>query len=111
MGTQEGGKAPETKPERRLAHSLSHGNIWLSLLSLLRRRGKAYAYELDGLVEDGFGYRPGRVMVYVVLYKLEAEGLIRSSFEGRRKYYAITAKGGRALSFAKGHLARLAKKL
>lgn len=50
-------------------------------------------------------------MTYFVLYKLEDEKLISSKFEGRRKYYELTAKGRQSLSFAKSLLSSLAKKL
>jgi DNA-binding PadR family transcriptional regulator len=50
-------------------------------------------------------------MVYFVLYKLEAEGLLSSSFEGRRKYYQLTKKGHSALAAGKSLLSSLAKRL
>jgi DNA-binding PadR family transcriptional regulator len=50
-------------------------------------------------------------MVYFVLYKLEAEGLIASRFEGRRKYYSLTRRGEQALSEGKKLLSSLSKKL
>jgi len=106
-----GAGAGTSKPMARLENSLTHGNIWLSVLSIIRRKRRAYAYVLDQEIEREFGFRPNRVMVYVVLYKLEGEGLIRSSFEGRRKYYTLTASGRDALGKGRDYLAALAKRL
>ena len=102
--------APETKPLARLAHSLTYGNIWLATLSLMKKR-KVYAYALPDEISRQFGYSPSKLMTYFVLYKLEAEKLISSKFEGRRKYYEPTAKGLAALSEGKKYLSSLSKKL
>lgn len=99
-----------TKPVGRLQHSLTHGNIWLSALSLMKK-GKVYAYVLPDAIEKSFGFAPSRLMTYFVLYKLEDELLIVSKFEGRRKYYEITAKGRKTLEQGKQMLSSLAKRL
>lgn len=100
----------ETRPLRRLRQHLTTGNIWLYVLSLLRKK-PAYAYVLNERIEEKFSFRPSRIMSYVVLYKLEAEGLITSAFRARRKYYSLTSKGRQSLLSAKRELAQLAKKL
>jgi len=100
----------EAKPLKRLEYSLTHGNIWLAALSLMRRR-KVYAYALPGGIAKEFGYSPSKLTTYFVLYKLEDEKLISSKFEGRRKYYELTPKGSRALSGGKKLLSSMAKKL
>ena len=102
--------APVCKPLKRLNYSLTHGNIWLAALSIMNRR-KAYAYALPGEISRAYGYQPSKLMVYFVLYKLEDEKLISSKFEGRRKYYALTPSGRKALSDGKKMLSLLAKKL
>ena len=78
--------AKEPKPIFRLRHSLTHWNIWLAALCLMKRR-KVYAYALPEEIERAFSYKPSKLMTYFVLYKLESEGLIASRFDGRRKYY------------------------
>ncbi len=100
----------KTKPLNRLSHSLTQGNIWLSALSLMKKK-KVYAYVLPDEVEKSFGFAPSRLMTYFVLYKLEDELLIVSRFEGRRKYYEITAKGRKTLDEGKRMLSFLAKRL
>lgn len=93
----------EASPIRRLKHHLTAGNIWLYVLSLLKKKS-VYAYALDSEIEKKFGFRPNRIMVYIVLYKLEAEGLIKSQFDGRRKYYKITDKGMESIKNGKSYL-------
>ncbi len=100
----------KSKPIFRLENSLTHGNIWLSALSLMKKE-KVYAYALPAGIKKSFGFEPSKLMTYFVLYKLEDEGLISSKFEGRRKYYELTAKGKASISGAKKTLALLAKKL
>jgi DNA-binding PadR family transcriptional regulator len=98
-------------PIKRLKHLLTSGNLWLYILSLIRSRGEIYAYSLDEQIEKEFLFRPNKIMVYVVLYKLEAEGLITSEFRERRKYYSITKKGVQALDSAREYFRVLAGKL
>lgn len=101
----------QTKPIKRLKNLLTAGNLWLYILSLIKHGKRMYAYELPGRIERDFFFRPSRVMIYVVLYKLEGEGLIRSEFEERRKYYYLTAKGAKTLEAAKEYFALLSKRL
>ncbi len=100
-----------TSPLRRLRRLLTSENLWLYVLSLLKRRKSLYAYELDEAIEKRFGFRPNKIMIYIVLYRLEAEGLIRSEFQERRKYYALTEKGDDALGQARGYFKTLSAKL
>lgn len=100
-----------TAPVRRLKSLLTSGNLWLYILSLIKKKGELYAYALDKDIEGKFGFRPNRIMVYVVLYRLEAEGLISSEYRKRRKYYRLTGKGEDALSKAREYFKMLAKRL
>ncbi|MCX6777828.1 MAG: PadR family transcriptional regulator [Candidatus Micrarchaeota archaeon] len=104
------GKTEKSRALERLERTLTSGNMWLYILSTLKRK-KAYAYTLGAGIREAFGWEPGMIMGYVILYKMEAEGLIRSKFEGRRKYYEITQKGRGQLALAKKKLAQLSKKL
>jgi len=100
----------ESKPMLRLKRTLTKGNLWLYILSELKR-GRVYAYGLSKKIEKKFGWSHGLITSYVVLYKLENEGLISSEFEGRRKYYKITSKGAEELRKAKRYLQQLLNKL
>lgn len=103
--------AEHTKPMQRLRNALTYGNLWLYILSLAKKGKKIYAYNLPERLERRFSFKPSRVMVYIVLYKLEAEGIIRSEFEERRKYYHLTEKGKKTLGHAKEYFALLSKRL
>lgn len=100
-----------TSPIKRLRTLLTSGNLWLYILSLIKLNKRIYAYKLDEEIEKEYLFKPNKVMIYIVLYKLENEGLIKSEFEGRRKYYTITEKGIESLEFAKEYFALLAEKL
>lgn len=101
----------EHTPVRRLRNLLTNGNLWLYVLSLISSDGELYAYSLDKKIEERFSFRPNRIMIYVVLYKLESEGLIESKFRERRKYYRLTKTGEDALARAREYFAFLSKKL
>jgi len=103
--------ANKTKPYLRLKQHLTSGNLWLYILSLIKDKGTVYAYKLDEQINKEFSFKPGRVMLYLVLYKLEGEGLIKSKFEERRKYYTITKKGEKTFKEGKNYLLTLSKKL
>ncbi|MFA5411877.1 MAG: PadR family transcriptional regulator [Candidatus Micrarchaeia archaeon] len=100
----------ETRPLRRLKRHLSIENLWLYILSLVKRE-ECYAYTLPEQIEKEYAFKPSRVMVYIVLHMLEGEGLIRSEQKERRKYYTLTAKGEETLKQAKKELKALSAKL
>jgi DNA-binding PadR family transcriptional regulator len=100
-----------TTPVKRLRNLLTTGNLWLYILSLIRINRRVHAYKLDEKIEEEYLFRPNKVMIYIVLYKLENEKLIKSEFEGRRKYYTITKKGIETLEFAKEYFKILSEKL
>ncbi|VVC04854.1 Transcriptional regulator PadR-like family protein [Candidatus Bilamarchaeum dharawalense] len=97
-------------PIKRLKRLLTSGNLWLYILSLVKSR-KIYAYEMDELIEKEFFFKPGKIMIYIVLYRLENEGLITSKMEQRRKYYTITKKGKDTLNSAREYFKLLTNKL
>ncbi|MCD6235610.1 MAG: helix-turn-helix transcriptional regulator [Thaumarchaeota archaeon] len=105
-----------TAAYRRLTRKLTIENLWLYVLSLLKKE-PVYGYEIREKIEKRFGFKPGKVTCYIVLHKLESEGLIASkkideeSGGPQRKYYVLTAKGERALQKAKSFLKRLAQEL
>ncbi|MFA5108190.1 MAG: PadR family transcriptional regulator [Candidatus Micrarchaeia archaeon] len=98
------------KPIVRLNQSLTISNLWLSILSLANSR-PIYAYTLPKEIEKTFSFTPSRLMVYLVLYKLEAEKMLSSNEKGQRKYYFITSYGKKTLLNAKKILIKKAKEL
>ncbi|MGO4536428.1 PadR family transcriptional regulator [Leifsonia sp. 2MCAF36] len=72
----------------------SHGSLRLYLLSLLDEAPR-HGYELIQALTDRFGgtYSPSAGTIYPRLAKLEEEGLVTKSAEGRKTVYAITDAG------------------
>jgi len=86
------GKENLPKPLARLMNSITNGNLWLYILAIAKRK-KFYAYTLGEEIEKLFGFKPNKIMLYIVLYKLEAEKLLLSEYIQRRKYYKLTKLG------------------
>jgi DNA-binding PadR family transcriptional regulator len=82
----------------RLVRKLTKENLWLYILKMLVEESM-YAYEIKKALVDRFNISAATVTVYVVLHKMEREGLIkrgkRMSVLGRpdRIYYDITDEG------------------
>ena len=100
----------------RLKEKLTKENLWLYILFLLERR-PLYAYEINARIKNSFGFEPAMITVYVVLYKMEREGLVLSTTEKRppsnvvRRYYSPTKLGLEALKEGKGILRRTLEQL
>ncbi len=100
-----------TKPFKRLKRHLTSENLWLYILSIIRKDGEAYAYTLPEEMERRFGFKCSKVMVYLVLHMLEFHKLISSTEKGRRKYYKLTKEGKNTLDSAKDYLSMLSSSL
>ena len=98
------------KPLDRFVHSITYGNIWPYVL-ILASKEDVYAYQLPDLIEGRFGFRPNKIMMYVVLYKLEADGYITGKYRERRKYYTITEKGVNILNALRDVVKKLADQI
>ncbi len=72
----------------------AHGHLRLYLLSLLADE-PMHGYELILALEERFGgtYTPSAGTIYPRLAKLEEEGLVSKSADGRKTVYAITDTG------------------
>lgn len=72
----------------------AHGHLRLYLLNLLDETSM-HGYELIQALDERFGgtYKPSAGTIYPRLAKLEAEGLVTKTTEGRKSTYAITAAG------------------
>ncbi|WP_024287703.1 PadR family transcriptional regulator [Cellulomonas sp. KRMCY2] len=86
----------------------AHGQLRLYLLSLLDS-GPKHGYELITALSDRFGgtYRPSPGTVYPRLARLEEEGLVRRSDDGRKGTYALTDAGRLELAARSDDLAAL----
>lgn len=91
-----------SKPSERLRESNTKENLWMYVLRILKD-GPTHAYTIREEIQRRYGFRPGSMTAYKVLYGLRKRGLVTKRAEGRKKVYSITAKGrlelGRAVSF------------
>jgi len=85
----------------RLEKSLTKSNIWLYVCKALID-GPKYAYQIVKEVKKKYGVKAATVTIYVVLSKMEREGLIRSveGMVGPYRYYELTDHGWK--TFLKG---------
>lgn len=83
----------------------AHGSLRLYLLSLLAEQPR-HGYELIQALSDRFGgtYIPSAGTIYPRLAKLEEEGLVTKSTDGRKTVYEITDAGRAELQARQGDL-------
>jgi DNA-binding PadR family transcriptional regulator len=84
--------------------------LWVYILKILSG-GPSHAYVLRRRIERGFGFRPGAVTAYKVLYDLRRMGLVTKRKEGMKRIYCITQRGRSDLNKAAVFYRELAKKL
>lgn len=97
-------------PIERLKKSNTIENLWIYILFLLKK-GEIYAWEIPSLIEKKFGFKPGRITPYRVLYRLEKAGFVKSKIEERRRVYRITEKGKRELEKAENFYREILNKI
>ncbi|MET4780308.1 PadR family transcriptional regulator [Glaciihabitans sp. UYNi722] len=83
----------------------AHGHLRLYLLSILASQ-PMHGYELMQALGERFGgtYVPSAGTIYPRLAKLEEEGLVTKSTDGRKTVYAITDAGRTELENRQGEL-------
>jgi DNA-binding PadR family transcriptional regulator len=83
----------------------AHGSLRLYLLSLLAESPQ-HGYELIQALSERFGgtYSPSAGTIYPRLAKLEEEGLVTKSTDGRKTVYEITDAGRAELAEREGEL-------
>ena len=70
-------------PIERFFKSNTIENLWIYILCLLKER-KVYGWEIPAAIEKEFGFKPGRITPYRVLYRLESQGFVKSHLKERR---------------------------
>ncbi len=79
-------------PFRKLERNNTYDCLWPYILRILRDK-PMHAYVLRKEVEQRFGFRPGNVTAYRVLYLLKKKGYVEKRKEGMKQVYSITQKG------------------
>ncbi|MDD3170383.1 MAG: helix-turn-helix transcriptional regulator [Candidatus Paceibacterota bacterium] len=97
-------------PFERLQKLNTKENLWLYILVLLEKKPN-HAWEILSLIEKEFGFRPGTITPYRVLYRLEDESLVKSKLRARRRVYHITLKGKEELKRVKAFYRNLLSKI
>jgi DNA-binding PadR family transcriptional regulator len=88
-----------------MAPVFSHGDLRLYLLSLLDE-GPRHGYDIMQALSDRTGgtYTPSAGTIYPRLAKLEEEGLVTKSIDGRKTVYEITPAGRAEVAARVGEL-------
>ena len=73
--------------------------LWVYILRILRDR-PVHAYLIRSEIDKRFGFKPGTMTAYKVLYLLTRDSLVQKKQEGRKKVYRITPKGRQELAKA-----------
>lgn len=84
---------------KRLVDLNTKDCLWMYILRILKD-SETHAYMLRREVEKRFGFKPGTVTAYRVLYHLTAKGFVSKKAVGRRKVYRITPEGENELKMA-----------
>ncbi len=96
-------KASESPEIERLRRKLGVELLWVFILSILKK-SPSHAYVLRKKIEKQFGFLPGNVSSYVVLYKLEQRRFVATKTDGNKVVYTITPKGNQLAQQAKKEL-------
>ena len=86
-------------PLKRLKELNTRECLWLYILSILKDK-PMHAYALRKEIHERFGFRPGTVTAYKVLYLLSRDGMVEKKVNGRQKIYSVTEKGSKMLEDA-----------
>lgn len=95
-------------PFNHLKKSNTIDNLWVYILSLAEK-GSVYAYKIRKDICLEFGFKPGMVSSYRVLYRLELDGFVKSEMVKRKRIYKITEKGRKELKKARDFYKKMIK--
>ena len=98
------------KPLERLQKLNTNDCLWIYVLSILKEK-PFHAYAIRGEIEKRFGFRPGNVTSYKVLYLLTKSGYTTKKKDDRRVVYTITESGKKELRKASNFYKQLIKNI
>lgn len=84
------------KPLKRLAKLNTKECLWIYILKILSEK-PMHAYVIRNEVYKNFGFKPGKVTAYKVLYLLKKSGYVKKEIKGRKRVYYVTEKGRKLL--------------
>ena len=97
-------------PLKKLERNNTYDCLWPYILRILIEK-PSHAYILRKEVESRFGFKPGNVTAYLVLYSLKKKGYVEKKRVGRKQVYSITPKGKELLKKAVDFYSERAKLL
>ncbi|MDD2274391.1 MAG: PadR family transcriptional regulator [Candidatus Pacebacteria bacterium] len=97
-------------PYERFIKTNTKENLWIYILIILKR-GPHYAWDMYSVIEKEFGFKPGSITPYRVLYRLEEQNYVESEKINRKRIYKITALGEKELEKAKDFYLQIAKQI
>ena len=83
----------------RFVSKITKENLWIYVINSLINEPKT-GYEIVKEVKGKYMIRVTTVSVYVVLYKMERDGLLKSFDKDGKKYYMVTEEGLREYNSA-----------
>ena len=83
-------------PFKKLEVNNTSDCLWPYILRILREK-PMHAYVLRAEIERRFGFLPGNVTAYRVLYALKKKGYVEKTKDGMKQVYSITPKGKKLL--------------
>lgn len=86
-------------PLKKLERNNTYNCLWPYILRILKDK-PSHAYVLRKEIESRFGFKPGNVTAYLVLYSLKKKGYVEKRKVGRKQVYNITPKGKELLKKA-----------
>ena len=86
-------------PLNRLKKLNTRDCLWVYVLRILADE-PMHAYNIRSEIEKRYGFKPGNVTSYKVMYLLNRSGFVSKREEGRKIIYEITEKGQKALKKA-----------
>lgn len=97
---------------KRLNYLNTKECLWAYILNILNKK-PMHAYAIRKEIEIRFGFRPGTMTSYKVLYLMRRAGLVKKTKDDRRVVYSITPKGKhdlkKAIDFYKHRIKLLGK--
>lgn len=83
----------ESKILKEMERNMVKNFLDTIVLAKLRNSSNLSGYDVIDFIHEKFGILMSSGTVYALLYSMERDGLIRSTFNRRKRVYALTDKG------------------